>query len=224
MKVNNDFPEVFEFDSSDSPSVQTWWQTLGEKWVRVNIVTDTLGNTVGVNGTSRDLTGGADREILTALREIADVVVIGGATLRAEPDAMPRKKPVVVVSQSANVPLDALKRARGNVTILHGRNAQVPSLAHGVELRQFTATSILKAIHALGHRRIVVEGGVTLAQLFASSGTVDEWCQTLSPRVGHRIPEMVAPEFAGTLSGVAHDADGFRYTRRVPNGAPRKSS
>lgn len=222
MRVQNDFPEVFEFDASDSPSAQTWWDTLGEKWVRVNIVTDTIGNTVGATGTSRDLTGGADRDVLSALRAISDVVVIGGATLRAEPDAMPRKKPVVVVSKSADVPLEALKRARGNVTILHGRNAVVPSLARGVVLRQFTAESILKAVASLGHDRVVVEGGVTIARLFAASSSVTEWCQTISPKVGQRRPELVAPDFGGTLSNVAHDASGFRYTRRIPNGAPRQ--
>ena len=84
--------------------------------------------------------------------------------------------------------------------------------------------SIIKAVKALGYKRIVCEGGVTLASVFADSSAVDEWCVTVSPRLGSRRAGLVAPEFGGELSNVAHDDEGFRYTRRTRNGAPRKAS
>ena len=223
MQVNNDFPEVYQLDASDAPSVQTWWNTLGAKWVRVNIVTDTLGNVVGASGTSRDLSGGADRDILRALRNLSDVVVLGGATVRAEPDAIPRKPHVVIVSRTGDVPLDALTRARGRITILHGRGATIPEVAHGIVLREFTGDAIVTAIRKLGYKRIVVEGGPTLASLVLRSGLVDELCQTISPQLGIRVPDLAMSEVSGVLTNVAHDDAGFRYTRRVPNGAPREA-
>ena len=224
MKVSNDFPEVFEFDSRDSISTETWWNTLGDEWVRVNLITDALGNTVGPSRSSRDLTGGADREILSALRAEADVIVIGGETVRAEPDCIPRKKDVVIVSKSGDIPLDAIKRARGRITVLHGRTGKCPSMAEGVVLRQFSGDVLVKAIRALGYSKIVCEGGPTLIRKFIDAGVVDEWCQTISPTLGQRVPELDAPEFGGQLVNVAHDDDGYRYTRRRRDGAPRIAS
>ena len=213
MKVSNDYPEVFEFDSRDSASGSTWWNTLGDRWVRVNLITDCLGNTTGDSHSSRDLTGGADRDLLAALRAEADVILIGGETVRAEADCIPRNKDVVIVSKSGNVPLSAISRARGRITVLHDRTGSAPSPTNGVVLRQFTGAAIIKAVRALGYTKIVCEGGPTLARKLLTAQMVDEWCQTLSPKLGQRKPELVAPDFGGTLANVAHDDDGYRYLR-----------
>ena len=220
MKVSNDYPAVFEFDSRDSESASTWWNNLGDRWVRVNLITDCLGNTVGDSRSSRDLTGGADRDLLSALRAEADVILIGGETVRTEKDSIPRNKDVVIVSKSGNVPLSAISRARGRITVLHDRSASAPSPANGVVLRQFTGAAIIKAVSALGYRKIVCEGGPTLARNLLKAQVVDEWCQTLSPKLGQRVPDLVAPDFGGTLFNVAHDDDGYRYLRWRRNGAP----
>jgi riboflavin biosynthesis pyrimidine reductase len=220
MKISNDYPEVFEFDSRDSVSGQTWWNTLGSKWVRVNLITDALGNTVGGSRSSRDLTGGADRDVLAALRAEADVILIGGVTVRTEPDCIPRNSDVVIVSESGDIPLSAIARARGRITVLHGRSGNPPSPTNNVVLRQFTGEAIIKAVRALGYKKIVCEGGPLLVQKLVDAGVVDEWCQTLSPKLGLRIPELVAADFGGVLRNVAHDDEGYRYLRRSRNGAP----
>lgn len=222
MRISNDYPEVFSVDSKNSTDLAEWWDTLGSEWVRVNLVTDTLGNTIGSTGSSRDLTGGADRDVLTALRDVADVVVLGGATVRAEPDSVPRRKDVVIISKTGNVPLEAIKRARGRVTVLHAKNAAAPRATNGVVLRQFTGDSILKTIRSLGYSKILCEGGLTVARKLADSGVVDEWCVTVSPKLGTRTESHVAPDVGGELTNIAHDVDGYRYTRRTPHGAPRK--
>lgn len=224
MKINNDYPEVFAVDSQNSTDLVSWWDTLGTEWVRVNLVTDTLGNTVGANGSSSDLSGAGDRAALTALRELADVVVIGGATVRAEPDSIPRKGDVVIVSKSGDIPLSAIKRARGKVTVLHARSGTAPSTTTGVVLPQFTGDAIIKAVRKLGYSRILCDGGSTLIGRLLDANIIDEWCQTLSPKLGLIAPGLVAPDVGGSLSNVAHDSDGFRYTRRRLGGAPRKVS
>lgn len=224
MKISNDYPEVFTVDSQNSTDLREWWDTLGNEWVRVNLVTDTLGNTVGENGSSADLSSPVDRSALTALRELADVVIIGGATVRAEPDSVPRRGDVVIVSKSGDIPLNAIKRARGKVTVLHGKTGTAPKATTGVVLSQFTGTAIINAVRKLGYSRIVCDGGLTLIDKLLDAKVVDEWCQTLSPKLGVRAPGLVAPDVGGSLTNVAHDADGFRYTRRRLGGAPQKRS
>lgn len=224
MRINNDFPEVFTVDSENSTDLTTWWDTLGPAWVRVNLVTDTLGNTVGASGSSNDLTGGADRAVLTALRHLADVVLIGGATVRAEPNSIPRKGDVVIVTQSGDIPLEAIKRARGKVTVLHAASASVPPATTGVVLSRFTGAAIVRTVRKLGYSRILCDGGLSLISKLLDDNVVDEWCQTLSPKLGVAIPGLVAPIVGGELTNVAHDSDGFRYTRRALRGAPRKAS
>lgn len=224
MMISNDYPEVFSVDSKNSTDLAEWWDTLGTEWVRVNLITDTLGNTTGSSGSSQDLTGGADRQVLAALRDVADVVVLGGATVRAEPNCVPRHKDVVIISKSGNVPLDAIKRARGRVTVLHAKNVEAPRATTGVVLRQFTGESILKTIRGLGYAKILCEGGITIASKLVDANAVDEWCLTVSPKLGTRTATHVAPDVGGTLTNIAHDVDGFRYTRRTPDGAPRKTT
>jgi riboflavin biosynthesis pyrimidine reductase len=224
MRIDNDYPEVFAVDSQNSTDLKQWWDTLGPQWVRVNLVSDTLGNTVGATGSSSDLTGGGDRAALNALRELADVVLIGGATVRAEPDSVPRTGDVVIVSRSGDVPLAAIKRARGTITVLHAQSGSAPRATTGVVLARFTGAAIIAAVRKLGYTRIVCDGGLTLIGKLLDANVIDEWCQTLSPKLGVRTPGLTVPDVGGTLSNVAHDADGYRYTRRRLGGAPQKRS
>lgn len=224
MLVHTDFPYGIAFDTLNREAAKLWWDTRGDDWVRVNVITDALGHVIGASGTSQDLTGGADRALLLALRDISDVVVLGGATVRAEPLSVPRDKPLVIVSRSADVPAAAIDRAHGGITVLHHSSATLPDGVEGVVLPRFTGTAILKAVQALGHRRIVVEGGLRLIEQFITSGVVTEWCQTVSPIAGEQSADVVVPTVTGELTLMAHDDSGFRYTRRLVDGAPRKSS
>lgn len=223
MLVHTDFPYGIAFDTLNREAAKLWWNTRGDDWVRVNIITDALGHVIGSSGTSQDLTGGADRALLLALRDIADVVVLGGETVRSEPLSVPRDKPLIVVSRSANIPEVAIDRAHGGITVLHHSSASVPEGVTGLVLPRFTGSAIIKAVHSLGHRRIVVEGGLTVINQLLASGVVTEWCQTVSPIPGEQSADVVAPTVSGELSLMAHDDSGYRYTRRLVDGAPRKS-
>jgi hypothetical protein len=64
--------------------------------------------------------------------------------------------------------------------------------------------------------------GLTLIHTLLDADVVDEWCQTLSPKLGVSTPGLTAPDVGGSLSNVAHDADGYHYTRRRLGGAPQK--
>ena len=223
MLVHTDFPYGIAFDTLNRDAARLWWDTAGDEWVRVNVITDALGHAVGSSGTSQELTGGADRALLRALRDLADVVVIGGATVRAEPLSVPRDKPLIVVSRTANIPAAAIDRAHGGITVLHHSSATAPDGTTGIVLSRFTGSAIIKVIHELGHRKIVLEGGLTLIAQFLKSGVVTEWCQTVSPFPGEQSADVVVPTVTGDLTLMAHDDSGFRYTRRLVDGAPRTS-
>lgn len=223
MYVYTDYPYGPPIDASDVALAIEWWGPPDTSWVRANIVTDALGNSIDATGTSSGLTGGADRALLKALRESADVVVMGGATVRAEPQSIPRTRPVVVVSRTSDVPPEAVARAAAGMTVLHSRSATPPIGAAGVVLPRFTGTSIVAALHKLGHRRIVVEGGATLLRTMLESESISEWCQTLSPHtVGNDSPAGNV-DVSGVVTLTAHDSAGFRYTRKTLNGAPVSS-
>ena len=220
MYVHTDFPYGQAFDANDMAAAKDWWGSGDSPWVRANIITDTQGNAVDIDGTSNGLTGGADRALLTALRAVADVVVLGGSTVRAEPESVPRDRPVVIVSRSAKIPISIIERARAGITLLHHRSAEVPAGVEGIVLPRFTGTSIVSALSQLGHRRIVVEGGATLLRTMLQSRSITEWCQTISPQLSRAEAQPVPLEPGGILTLAAHDTAGFRYTRRKLNGAP----
>ena len=91
-----------------------------QAWVRVNFVSTLDGAATGADGRSGSINTGADREVFALLRALADVVVIGAGTARAEGyrRAVTRTKwrarrqaagqqphpAVAVVSRSAQVP------------------------------------------------------------------------------------------------------------------------
>ena len=127
----------------------------------------------------------------------------------------------MVVSQSGDIPLDAIKRARGKITVLHSRSGTAPRATTGIVLPRFTGAAIIRAVRKLGYSRILCEGGLSLVEKLLSDNVVDEWCQTLSPKLGVAAPGLVAPNVVGTFTNIAHDADGFRYVRRALRGAPR---
>lgn len=220
MRIVTDFPDVQFIESTDDASLAAWWDTLGDSWIRLNVVTDSLGHVSGESGRSSDLTGGADRAALTALRSIADVVVLGGETVRREPDSVPRSTPLIVVTKSGDVPIDVIQRARAGITVLHSPEVSAPSATTGIPIARLTGAAIVKAARSLGFKRILCEGGPRIATALLKAEVVDEWCQTISPRTG-AFDSPVISEPAGTLVSVAHDEDGFRYVRRRLNGAPR---
>ena len=55
----------------------------GLPWVRVNMVSS-LDGAISVRGRSRPLGGPPDRRLFMVLRSLADVIVVGAGTIRAE--------------------------------------------------------------------------------------------------------------------------------------------
>lgn len=153
----------------------------------------------------------ADRFLLALLRALSDAVVVGAGTLRAEPGhlwtpafASRRHAPAfaelgrpdprtVVVSAAGDLDPEERSLQRGALVLttdagaarLAGRlpaASSVRSLGEG----PLRGSTILEAIRAEGHRRVLTEGGPTLMATFTAEHLVDQLFLTLSPLLAGR--------------------------------------
>jgi riboflavin biosynthesis pyrimidine reductase len=175
-------------------------------WLRGNMVAsaDGAGSLAGV---SAGLSSDADRRVFGLLRALADVVLVGAATVRDEHYGPARRSrlwshlragrpatpPIAVVS--AHLDLDPASRlfteAPPDARTVVITAAQAPrdlraGLArHADVITAGEATVDLNAaIRALadrGHQRILTEGGPHLLAQLAADGLLDELCLTIAP-------------------------------------------
>jgi riboflavin biosynthesis pyrimidine reductase len=182
--------------------------------LRANMVTSVDG-AAAVAGRVGALSGTADQGVLHVLRALADVVLVGAGTIRAEgygPDLVPpdeqRRRvaaghpPVprlAIVTRSLDLDLAAPLFTAADVRPLVVTTAAAPGarVAAAREVADVVTvgadrvdmSAALDALAERGLRRVLSEGGPhVLAELFAA-GQVDELCLTVSPRVlcGHEL-------------------------------------
>ncbi|CAI9403476.1 dihydrofolate reductase family protein [Nocardioides sp. T2.26MG-1] len=160
-------------------------------WLRVNMVSTVDGAATGETGTSGSINNAADKQVFDQLRAMADVIVVGAGTVRAERYG-PAGKPLVVVSRRGQVP-DSLRDApRGSVLLatcgtaeglgaardLLGAEQVLVLGSHRVDL------PLLKQVLAdRGWGHVLSEGGPHLLRDLLASGAADELCTTVVPRL-----------------------------------------
>jgi riboflavin biosynthesis pyrimidine reductase len=204
-------------------------------WLRINLVATLSGNAAGPDGTSDSITSSIDRVILRAIRSLADVVVVGAASVRAEGYFVPREAALAVVSASGDLsgrkirnmaqhgplvvlcPRPSVDRARETVADPGVRIIAVPDVAG-----RLAADAIMTTLRTEGYASIVAEGGPSLAANLAIGGVVDELCLTTSPQLnGASLPLFGAHEFPAiqlALDQLLVDDAGATYARwRFPN-------
>ena len=170
-------------------------------YLRVNMIASLNGSVTGPDNTSDSLSSRLDRRILGVIRQLADVVLIGAGSVRAEGYVIPARAALAVVTASGNLsghrleppaaaatdrtpriyvlcPQSAVARAEATTS---GSGAVIVPLDD--ENGSLTPATIVAALHSLGLPRIVCEGGPVLSgQLFAED-LVDELCLSTSPQV-----------------------------------------
>lgn len=174
----------------------------GPDWVRGNMVMS-LDGRVTVDGRVGPLTGDADQRVLVALRQLADVVLVGAGTVRAEgygPLADPAwadardalglaaEPRLAIVSNSAHLAPDAPVFADGHrpLLVVPGATAVDEAIRdrcdvlragdHAVDL-----DAALTALRERGLGRILTEGGPTLLGDLIAADLLDELCLTIAP-------------------------------------------
>ncbi|MDO5670889.1 MAG: dihydrofolate reductase family protein [Corynebacterium sp.] len=157
--------------------------------VRAIAVTSLTGS-LTLDGVSGGLGNDLDRELLLALRDWADVVVVGAATVRAEGYTGARAKEVAVVTRSGDVPL--------------------PGALH------LTPSSPAELMASLrGYRRILVEGGPQIYTMLFDAHLIDILHLTVAPvLVGDVDKHLVnAGQHRLHLEHHAATADGTLFLR-----------
>ncbi|PJJ72344.1 riboflavin biosynthesis pyrimidine reductase [Diaminobutyricimonas aerilata] len=198
--------------------------------LRLNMIASLDGSAVGDDGTSESLSNRVDRRILGVIRELADAVIVGAASVRAEGYQIPRASRLAVVTATGDLGGHRFERAAEPVLVLGPAHAvaraadELGDLIEAVPLPDGSGPSaILDALHGRGLRSLVSEGGPTLARRLLEHGLVDEFCLSWSPRlVGARLPLVGAGALDPvTLRPIAlfSDDEGSLYGRWIPAGA-----
>lgn len=193
-------------------------------WIELCMVASLDGSTV-VAGRSRGLSNPNDSELVLTLRDLADVIVVGAGTARAEGYGPPRKagQRVGVVSNSGRVDPSSALFASGAGFLIVPESA--PATAIDTLRAGTTSVDIPLAVSTLsavvGEVGFVhAEGGPQLNGALATADLIDELNFTLSPHiVGGAGPRLVVGG-SDVLSGfdLAHlvvDDDSFVFSRWV---------
>ena len=176
-------------------------------WVRANMVTSADG-AAWLDGRAGGLSGPADRLVFSVLRSLADVILVGAGTARAERyrpvrdiEALPRLRqgqpvtpPIAVVSRALDLDLDGRLLAgappgRARTIVLTTKAAPADRRAAAARHADVivagedlvTAARAVSALAERGFRRILAEGGPTLLGFIAAARLLDELCLTYSP-------------------------------------------
>lgn len=212
-------------------------------WVRGCMVATVDGSAVDEDGSSHGIGGPVDLAVLGVLRALADVVVVGAGTARAEGYRPPPARPSFAERRAAN------RQAPSTALALVTRSGDVDPGALGPTSLVLTSRSApLDRLRALagadrvlvagdddvepdravamlaerGLRRVQLEGGPTLLGRFAAAGRVDELCLTWSPLlVGGEGPRISHGAVARHPLRLAHlvEAGGVLLGRWLVAGA-----
>ncbi|WP_219415425.1 pyrimidine reductase family protein [Pseudonocardia nigra] len=213
---------------------------LTAPWVRVNFVASVDG-AVSVDGRSGGLGSPADHRVFVLLRELADVVLVGAGTVRAE-DYRGARRPtrgrdlppaIAVVTGSAD--LDPGSRLFTDTAVppivltLDSAPAQrreriAEAGGEVVVLERLTPDLVLGELARRGLHRVLCEGGPTLLGELVAADAVDELCLTVTPLLTGGTAGRIAVGPEGThprplqLVGALHEEGTLvlRYRRATP--------
>ena len=160
-------------------------------WLRVNMVSTVDGSATGGSGLTGSINNEADKRVFHLLRSLADAIVVGAGTARAE-GYRPTDRPIVLVSRRADVPerlRDAEPGAVLMATTAHAEriddaravlgNDNVLVLgSHRVDLAELKRRLVER-----GWTHLLSEGGPHLLHDLVAQGVADELDQTFVPRL-----------------------------------------
>jgi riboflavin biosynthesis pyrimidine reductase len=206
-------PGTGDLDAAALREHYAYPEGLSAPWVRVNFVSS-IDGAVSVDGTSGGLGSDADKQVFGVLRELADVVLVGAGTVRAEGYRGARKDtrgrdtppPIAVVTGSAD--LDPGSRLFTDtrvppIVLTLGSAPQgkldrlVAAGADVAVLDTLTPDALLAELARRGLYRVLCEGGPSLFGALTAADAVDELCLTVAPLLA-----------AGTAGRIAHGPEG----------------
>ncbi|HEY3470941.1 MAG TPA: pyrimidine reductase family protein [Amycolatopsis sp.] len=193
-----------ELTGTDLEEIYAYPAEPDRAWVQVNFVASADG-AVEVDTTSAGLSHAADRRVFLLGRDLADVILVGAGTARAEdyrgvvagPKRLERRRrlgftgvpPIAVVTRTAD--LDPASRlftetAVPPIVVTTERADTAALEAAGAEVLRAGETDVdvprvLDLLAARGLRRIACEGGPRLFAQLVEADRVDQLCLTVAP-------------------------------------------
>ncbi|MFI0349248.1 pyrimidine reductase family protein [Actinomadura sp. 9N407] len=193
-------------DPVDLAEAYAYPDTAGSPWVRANMVASADGAATW-EGRSGGLGGEADRRLFSLLRGLADAVVVGAGTVRAEsygparPDpgweglraGRPATPALAIVSRTLDLDFGApvfTEAGPGAATLvlttetadpgrLRAAREHAEVITAGRDGLDFRAA--FARLAELGRPRLLCEGGPLVLAQVAAAGILDELCLTVSP-------------------------------------------
>ena len=174
------------------------------------------GSTV-VDSNSRGLSSTADQEVLLTLRGLADVLIVGAATVRIEGYGPPRKagQRVGVVSRRGDVDVSTTLFTSGAGFLILPDDAPPVSVD---SVRAGTGdVDLAGALAQIEAQFVQAEGGATLNGALAAVDLIDELNLTISPQLAGGD----GPRVTGGATPLSHrmrlvhvlEEDDFLFTR-----------
>lgn len=229
---------VQDLDDSALAGHYAYPDALTAPFVRVNFVSSADG-AVTVAGRSGGLGTDADRRVFGLLRELAEVVLVGAGTVRAEDYRGARRStrgrdlppPIAVVTGSADLDPEARLFADTRVPPIVLTTAGAPVrrrerlAAAGADvavLDDLGPESLLGELGRRGLHRVLCEGGPSLFGALLGADAVDELCLTVAPLLvagdaGRIAVGGAAPPREMALAGALTEEDTLllRYRRNT---------
>ena len=189
----------------------------GRPWVFANMVS-TADGAGAFAGVTAPISSPADKQVFSLLRALADVILVGAATVRAErygpartPERYQRERvargqapfPAIAVCSGSlqldwGSPFFTEPKARPLVLTMEAapadareRAAEVADVVIAGE-EQVDLGDALRQLRERGHELVLTEGGPTMLGELIAAGALDELCLALSPLVaGGDAPRIV---------------------------------
>lgn len=198
------FPEPGEVDPVDA------YGRLGRvgdrPCVRLNMIASVDG-AASLAARSGALGGPADRALFATLRSLADVILVGAATMRTEgygparldDTAMDRRRqwglvpapPIAVVTRACRLDwnLPFFQEADQRPVVITATSAAAGDRDRAAEVADVIVAGddgvdlahAMRALAERGYDNVLAEGGPGIAAQLASAGLLDELCLTVSP-------------------------------------------
>ena len=185
-------------------------------WVMLNMVTSADGAT-SADAVSGGLSGPGDRRVFSAIRAVADVILVGAETVRREGYGPPRSNPemaaartgrnqaprprLAIVSRSLSFDFAApLFHDRPSPMLFTVENPPPDRLAEAeaaAEVHRLGSdrVDLAEAMSRIGHSGasvVLAEGGPSLNGQLLDAGLLDELCWTISPTLaGGDTPRLM---------------------------------
>lgn len=188
--MGGDLPSDHELTDDDIRDLYAVPAEHEGPWLRVNFVATVDGAAQGADGRSGGINNAADKRVFHGLRRMADVVVVGAGTARAE-GYRPTRIPIVVVTRSGAVPPGLLDAPSGSVLVATCEAAgalrhlrEDLGDEHVLVLGEDTVdlVALKRVLGERGWRDQLSEGGPHLLRDLLAGGVADEICVTTVPR------------------------------------------